>query len=56
MARSYRIVLQKMVECGMLESEVVSVMSTKERDVVVINFMKENPDIMLACVHWKLQP
>ena len=49
-------VLKKMVECGMYERKVIANLTAKEKDSLVKRFMKENSDIMLACVHWKLDP
>ena len=53
---AYEMVLKKMVECGMYERKVIANLTVKEKDSLVNRFMKENPDIMLACVHWKVDP
>ena len=37
----------------MIEDDSMLNISAKEKDLLVTKFMKSNPDIMLACVHWK---
>ena len=40
----------------MVDAKVTARMSGKDRDALVNRFMQENPEIMLACVHWKVSP
>ena len=40
----------------MVDAKVVLRMSGKDKDALVNRFMTENPEIMLACVHWKVNP
>ena len=53
---AYEVILHKMAECDTLDANLIARMSSKDKDEIVNRFMQENPEIMLACVHWKLNP
>ena len=53
---AYELILKRLTGCKALDGKIVSRMSNKDRDALVNKFLHENPDIMLACVHWKVNP
>ena len=45
-----------MFDVEQIHAKVAARMSGKDKDTLVNRFMQENPEIMLACVHWKVSP
>ena len=50
---AYEMIFKKMQSCRMLDDDSMQSISAKDKDQLVTRFIKANPDIMLACVHWK---
>ena len=51
----YEMIFMKMQSCRMFDDIQIQSISVKDKDQLVTRFIKANPDIMLACVHWKAE-
>ena len=51
----YEMIYLKMQSCRMFDDLQIQSISVKDKDQLVTRFIKANPDIMLACVHWKAE-
>ena len=51
----YEMIYMKMQSCRMFDDIQIQSISVKDKDQLVTRFIKANPDIMLACVHWKAE-
>lgn len=51
----YEMIYMKMQSCRMFDDFQIQNISAKDKDQLVTRFIKANPDIMLACVHWKAE-